>query len=477
MSATGFLPELGREVRERAEQRRAEGLENSKALRERKADELETAIRNIQARGALQPGSPGYLAPDELKQTLSAAQTQLSRLYEPHEGPHLLQRLKRATTQAPAGSAAGTPASSVPGSTPPGTPKTPTLHPGMTLDEVLAASGPAPSAPARTDLEGQVADFKKAWKDATGSDPSPEVMQEFVSKKGGIAGEEEKNKPLKQQYKDAGLSDEDAEKAVRIHFGLAPKSVPAKPVKKPALDTNTDTVTKYNDDGSVSTWARTDPDQPEDVAKLFAGRTGVKKEKEKEATTAFNRRLYAQDHSFKLALDRGDHAAANRYVASAKNDLVQAQSRVETMDQNKKDALAGNQQAMLSMVANHIGMTLGAQKGARITRAVWDEAIQSAPWVDQKISKWFHTDENGDHVFDGYKGGVTLTPDQINQMVGLAHQKVDTLQHQVTHMQTAFDSELKGKGTPTSGGGANAPATTEPELTPDEKKIQELLNK
>ena len=57
---------------------------------------------------------------------------------------------------------------------------------------------------------------------------------------------------------------------------------------------------------------------------------------------------------------------------------------MNTMDKNLKDALAGDQQAMLSLVANHIGMTLGAQKGARINQAVWNEAVESAPWLARR---------------------------------------------------------------------------------------------
>ena len=431
--------------------------EATRALRERKADEIETAIKNIQARGSLPPGQQGYIPPEQMQKELTAAQQQLSGLYQPHEGPDLLKRIKGIFEKKPAAQTGAQPA----------------LHPGMTLDEVLAAGGPAPTtAQSKADLSGQVDEFKKAWKDATGQDPAPDVMKEFISKKGGIAGQEEKDKPLKQQYKDAGLSDEDADKAVRIHFGLQPKSVPPKPMKKSSLDTNTDTVTKYNEDGTSSTWARNDPDQPDDVAKLFAGRKGVNAEKKAEQQTKFDQSIARQDHALGLAMQRGDHAAAKRIVNTAKSDLLSAQERVETMDKNKKDALAGNQQAMLSLVANHIGMTLGAQKGARITRAVWDEAMESAPWLDTQAAKWFHTDENGDHIFDGFKGGVTLTADQINQMVDLAHQKVGTLETHAKKVEDTFQEDLGGakKKTDTA-----APTTAAPDLTPEEKKIQELL--
>ncbi len=298
-------------------------------------------------------------------------------------------------------------------------------------------------------------------------------MQDFISKKGGVTGTEDK-KPLKQQYIDAGLSSEDADKAVRIHFGLEPKAPTTVKGKKFDPQTNEavdmDTGKRYGKD------SLNDPDTPEWVRQVFKGHGEATAEKKETALLKFNQRLEAQNHSFDLAIKRSDHAGAQRYVTAAKNDLVQAEGRSKTMDQNEQDALAGNQQAMLSLVANHIGMTLGAQKGARITRAVWDEAIQSAPWLEVKAARWFHTDENGDHIFDGYKGGVTLTRDQIEQMVALAHQKVDTLKDQVANMQTTFQKEL-GTGTPAGGGTANPNAPpAAPVLNDEEKKIQQLLN-
>ncbi len=117
--------------------------------------------------------------------------------------------------------------------------------------------------------------------------------------------------------------------------------------------------------------------------------------------------------------------------------------RTKTMDQNLTDFLkTGNQQAALSLVANHIGMTLGAQKGARITRAVWDEAIQSAPWVGTVAAKWFHEDTNGDLIFDGYKGGVNLTAEQARQMDRLAHEKTKVLKEHIDRLDQA-----RGAGT------------------------------
>jgi hypothetical protein len=457
VATAGFIGELGKEAHEKRQKAEAEKTEAKRAERERKADEIESAIKNIQSRGALQPGQPGYLAPDDLKKELAGAQQQLSGLYEPHEGPALMDRLKKVFQKLP------------------GVPKPaggPVLKPGMTLDDVLAAGSPAPAQPKPGKVIGN---------------PFPETDKQTGEQKWSVMEEDENGgfskkmlpgytqETRKQELVRAGYTEEEASKIMRIEGKL---DSPAAPTRKgykydPATDevVNQDTGERFTrDDVSSGIGGET-------VARMFEGQKKVdtqkKADKKAEQKTKFEQSLERQTHGFELAVARGDHAAANRYLASTKNDLVQARGRAETMDTNEKEALAGNQQAMLSLVANHIGMTLGGQKGARITRAVWDEAIESAPWLDQKISKWFHTDENGDKIFDGYKGGVTLTKDQIEQMVGLAHEKVTTLDHQVSNMQTEFQSELGGK-TPAAKPSAAPPAAAPTQLTPEE---QDIINK
>ena len=131
-----------------------------------------------------------------------------------------------------------------------------------------------------------------------------------------------------------------------------------------------------------------------------------------------------------------------------------ALSRKETMDKNLAHALQGDQQAMLSLVANHIGMTLGAQKGARINQAVWNEAVASAPWIEASASKWFHRDPStNDLIFDGFKSGVTLTPDQMRSMVALAHEQVDTVKESLDRLTAEQRPSPGGAPASTAGGG------------------------
>lgn len=108
-----------------------------------------------------------------------------------------------------------------------------------------------------------------------------------------------------------------------------------------------------------------------------------------------------------------------------KTSYEAAIDRTDTMGKNLANGLKGDQQAMLSLVANHIGMTLGVQKGARITRAVWEEAIQSTPWFARIAAKF---DDRG------YLSGVTLAPEQMKQMVRLAHEKTQTLKEHLDRL-------------------------------------------
>ena len=108
-------------------------------------------------------------------------------------------------------------------------------------------------------------------------------------------------------------------------------------------------------------------------------------------------------------------------IEKQRTTAIASDSLLRTMLGNQKDALGGNQQAMLSLVANHIGMTLGAQKGARINQAVWNEAVESSPWLAHVAAKFGP---------DGYLSGVALTPQQVNQMVELGKQRRQILWQQ-----------------------------------------------
>lgn len=139
----------------------------------------------------------------------------------------------------------------------------------------------------------------------------------------------------------------------------------------------------------------------------------------------------------------------NKEMQSARD----ADTRLKIMQQNYQAALKGDQQAMVSLVANHIGMTLGMQKGARINQAVWNEAVASRPWMQGIAAKF---DDNG------YLSGVTLTPPQMKQMLDLAEERRIAQWQQVkafgdnNGLQVAVPS-LAEKGGATEGSSAPKP--------------------
>ena len=106
----------------------------------------------------------------------------------------------------------------------------------------------------------------------------------------------------------------------------------------------------------------------------------------------------------------------------AKNDLLKAYQptldsaeRMNVMtDAYEKAVKNHDQQAMLNLLANHLGMTMGLQKGARMTRDIIREAQQSTPWLQGMAAKFDK---------DGYLTGVTLTPQQMRQMVSLGQER------------------------------------------------------
>lgn len=113
---------------------------------------------------------------------------------------------------------------------------------------------------------------------------------------------------------------------------------------------------------------------------------------ENPSGTAFNRVL-------------GENAAKDVQTAQG------ADFRFRSMNDSYPKALNGDQQAMLNLLANHIGMTMGLQKGARITQSLLNEAVNSTPWLQ-------HVEASFDR--NGYLSGVKLTPMQMGQMMELA---------------------------------------------------------
>ena len=123
-----------------------------------------------------------------------------------------------------------------------------------------------------------------------------------------------------------------------------------------------------------------------------------------------------------------------RSVSKADEGYQAAVDRMGTMDKASVKAKQGDQQAMFAILSNHIAMTLQQpQVSARPTKAMFDEAASSLPWM-ANIQKKFDS--------NGYLLGVTLSPEQIDQMTGLAHDKVDTQKDHVERLKSEYSDDL-----------------------------------
>lgn len=151
------------------------------------------------------------------------------------------------------------------------------------------------------------------------------------------------------------------------------------------------------------------------------------KHQEHQDTIGWQRQVHADDEGDKAATrgltaqlaNQRMGAADKKVVYTAYQPTMEAAGRFNTMAQNAIDAIKNHdQQAMLSLLTNHIGMTLGAQKGARITKDILHEATESAPWLQNVQKQW--------DPKTGLLSGVKLSPQQINQMLSLAREKYAT---------------------------------------------------
>jgi len=132
-----------------------------------------------------------------------------------------------------------------------------------------------------------------------------------------------------------------------------------------------------------------------------------------------------------------------------------------------------NQQAQVALLMAHIGMTLGVVKGARVGKAQIEEAEQSRTMFAGAASKLnFDKDGNLDWT-DPIRKGVTLTPDQMKQMVELGHQRMTILHDNIGTMHNELDPnqmQVQPLGPsfsqPKSGGGGSKKKISSPPAPP-----------
>jgi hypothetical protein len=107
--------------------------------------------------------------------------------------------------------------------------------------------------------------------------------------------------------------------------------------------------------------------------------------------------------------------AGRKAIVTAYQPTLDSAERMNVMTESYEKAIKDHdQQAMLNLLANHLGMTMGLQKGARLNKDIIREAQESQPWL-QGIKAHFDK--------DGYLSGVALSPNQMRQMVQLGQSR------------------------------------------------------
>jgi hypothetical protein len=480
-------------------------------LRDQQADDLTTQIKSIADNIAKVGGKDAPEAAPLIEQLNSTIQRH-NALYPPHETPALLARLKTMMGHKP-GAAQPDVRSQM---TPEGMMAAAPIPTNNILQEVnnltqVHVKGGTPLEDARKLAIQEVTEKYKVndWTPATGDagnvypgpEPAPdsgEAQKYFrleLNREGkqrevevpagtyeagwkaleGVAGvphEGPDGRVYQTQVNKAGTNRE------ALMPGVTPDMIKAKQLR-PNINNATGGLDSITDPNRNKVWtASMIADAPADVqtmwndiTKQVQGETQRKADVEKEKVAESERMLAKreaqqfeiQNRSFQNMIAGHDYTAARKEVDKVGENYHDALDRMSTMDQNQRDALKGDQQAMLSLVSNHIGMTIGAQKGARITRAAFEEAQNSAPWLARMGARWSS---------DGYLSGVTLTPDQMEQMVRLAREKVETWKKRKTDVENEYHDALNPRPAGSSAPAA-APAGGKPD--PVDEQILKLL--
>lgn len=152
-----------------------------------------------------------------------------------------------------------------------------------------------------------------------------------------------------------------------------------------------------------------DPKLPPELKPLVESANRAHSQHTKE-TVDQQARSFAQANEM---FNKKDTAEREKDVRKQYDTARDADERLDRMKASYTKGLKGDQQAMLALLTDHIGMTLGMQKGARITKDILNEATQSQPWLSKIGAKF---DDRG------YLSGVALGPDQMRQMLDLGYE-------------------------------------------------------
>lgn len=157
---------------------------------------------------------------------------------------------------------------------------------------------------------------------------------------------------------------------------------------------------------------------------------------------------------FQNAISMDSFKDAQKQIAAHETAYNSAADLQRKMQGLAPEARTGNQQAMMGILADHIAMTTH-QPGAamRPTKALFDEAASSQPWLD-KLTK--RVDDNG------VLSGVVLSQSQIQQMVDMAQTQVDAERDTLQEMQQNYKEQLNPTATAPGGKTSKIKTLTNP---------------
>jgi hypothetical protein len=181
------------------------------------------------------------------------------------------------------------------------------------------------------------------------------------------------------------------------------------------------------------TKAITDPKlmTPEEQALLQADQKAFKSglDRQDQRDNAKNDASDARSQrNFKQSLDRAGSENAQKIVSKHYDDALAASERRATMEKDFVKGEAGDAQADMSMLMNHLGMTGGAQKGFRMTEAEIRSAVQSRGLPDDLVVFW-----------KKLSSGERLSSAQRKQMLSLGQDKEAELWQTADNAADLFD--------------------------------------
>ncbi len=224
--------------------------------------------------------------------------------------------------------------------------------------------------------------------------------------------------------------------------------------------------------------ARSQEAQSERLSEAIKGRSDLQTQKGASADELEDRKqrnrmqLADSNHRAQAAIQKykAEHPTEQKLppqLAKTFGTYEQSQSRMDVMEKSYETMLRdpGNSNAMINLVTNHLGMTMGLQPGARITQSILNEAIRSG-YIDERVEAHFGP--------DGILQGVVLSPRQGEQMVDLAKDRLMEDARAVTATEAYFgvsghapiNPQVPGRSTGPGGakagagdiGAANGPA-------------------